>query len=90
MSDKKPNYKPEALYFALRRVRRTANCIQGYPKAATGSGYVEAAVVDDQGAPVAGSVFFTMADRTAEQIEMLVNRGVIAPVPAAVATAAKK
>lgn len=78
----KPKYDPNALYYALRRIRRTARCIQGQPKTAEGTLYVEPATeFDGDGSPV-NAVLFTLADRTAAQVAQLVDDlAVIAPVP---------
>jgi hypothetical protein len=76
-----PNYNPKGTYYALRRIRRSASCINGRSSKAEGTEYVEAAELDDKGNPVSSATTFTMADRTPEQIEQLVNMRVIAPVP---------
>ena len=77
----KQKYDPNALYFAKKRIRRTAACVQGQPKSATGAVYVEAAELDAELNPV-NAVLFTMSDRSAEEVQLLVEQmNVIAPVP---------
>ena len=78
----KPKYDPKGNYYALKRVRRTASCVKGFSAKAEGTTYVEPAELDENGRPTGDFVTFTMADRTPEQVEMLVDdMRVIAPMP---------
>mgnify|MGYP007059406036 CR=1 FL=1 len=78
----KPKYDPNGLYYALKRVRRTANCVKGIPAKVQGTMYMEPAELDENGNPIGDYDTFTMADRTSEQVEMLVDQmRVIAPLP---------
>ncbi len=74
-------YDPNALYFARTRIRRTANCVQGQPKGAAGTVYVEAAQLDEAG-NIDKPTLFTMSDRSPEEVQLLVDQlGTIAPAP---------
>ncbi len=77
----KPKYDPNGLYFARVRIRRTAACITGVSNKTPGDLHVDPPEeFDDKGKPV-NPTTFTMADRTPEQVEMLVTRGAIVPIP---------
>lgn len=78
----KPKYDPKGNFYALRRIRRTAACIQGSPAKAVGEAYVDPPTAfNSNGRPINPTIF-TMADRTPEQVEKLVDDlRVIAPLP---------
>lgn len=77
-------YDPKAKYYAKEKIRRTASCVTALSAKATGTVYIEPAELDTKGNPTGIYDTFTMADRTPEQIQMLVEEmGVIAPVPTA-------
>lgn len=77
----KPKYDPNALYYALVKIRRTAACVTGVPNKTAGDVYIEPHKdFDDKGKPI-NPTTFTMTDRTPEQVERFVVGKAIAPMP---------
>ena len=66
-------YDPKAKYYALKRIRRTANTVTALSAKATGTVYVEPAELDDKGQPTGDYDTFTLVDRSPAEIKLLVE-----------------